>query len=103
MKSRPVIQNAVPPLLENTTVCVGAQVEAAAQGTQLPAQPRVQPSKPWPMLMSIKRAMEELSVGRTTIFAMLATGELERIPIRGRSLVSSSSVRRVAEGDNGER
>jgi excisionase family DNA binding protein len=43
-------------------------------------------------LLSVADACDALGVGRTTIYALLKSGELQRIKIGSRTLVSSYSI-----------
>jgi excisionase family DNA binding protein len=42
--------------------------------------------------ISIKETRKALGLGRTTIYKLLATGQLQRVKIRGRTLVTVSSI-----------
>ncbi len=45
-----------------------------------------------PLCCSVSAAGQRLGVGRTTIYALIATGELASVRIRGRRLVVIESV-----------
>ena len=47
---------------------------------------------------SINNTARMLSVGRTTIYAMLADGRLEAIKLGRRTLVKADSIRRLVDG-----
>ena len=48
------------------------------------------------LLVGVKEASHTLSVGRTKIFGLLTTGELQRVKIGRRTLITKESVERLA-------
>jgi len=48
-----------------------------------------------PMALSINDTAKTLSLGRTTIYAMIADGRLEAIKLGRRTLIKVASVRRL--------
>lgn len=51
-----------------------------------------------PILVSIPDAARLLSVGRSSIYAMLTTGTLESVTLGRRRLIRYESLRALAEG-----
>lgn len=47
---------------------------------------------------SINETARTLSVGRTTVYAMIADGRLEVIKLGRRTLVKTESIRRLVDG-----
>ncbi len=48
------------------------------------------------LLVGVKDACQALSLGRTKIFGLLATGHLQRVKIGRRTLITKESVERLA-------
>ena len=53
-----------------------------------------------PMAVSIKEAAKALSLGRTSIYALIANGRLEVFKIGRRTLVRMDSIRRLVAKQN---
>jgi excisionase family DNA binding protein len=51
------------------------------------------------LVYSINDTAKALSLGRTSIYAMIAEGRLEVVKIGRRTLIKAESVRRIAEGE----
>ena len=51
------------------------------------------------LVFSINDTAKALSLGRTSVYAMIADGRLEVIKIGRRTLIKAESVRRIAEGE----
>lgn len=51
------------------------------------------------LAFSIKEACAASSLGRTTIYAHIASGRLRAIRIGGRTLIPASSLRALIEGE----
>lgn len=47
--------------------------------------------------LSIKETRKALGLGRTTIYKLLAMGQLQRVKVRGRTLVTVSSIERLVD------
>jgi len=52
------------------------------------------------LAISINDAAKALSLGRTTVYAMIADGRLEAFKLGRRRLVKAESVRRLVEGQD---
>jgi len=52
-----------------------------------------------PLALSISDAAKTLSLGRTSIYALIKEGRLETIKIGRRTLIRSTSVRRIMGGE----
>lgn len=50
-----------------------------------------------PFVVSISEAAKALSLGRTSVYAMLADGRLEAIKLGSRRLVKTESIRRLID------
>ncbi len=50
-----------------------------------------------PVLVSIIRASGIIGVGRTTIYVLMADGDLESVKIGSRRLITMQSIRRLAD------
>ena len=53
-----------------------------------------------PLALSINDAARSLSMGRTTIYAMISDGRLESFKIGRRTLVRMESIRRLVDTQN---
>ena len=49
------------------------------------------------MLYSVNETCKQLSIGRTLAYKLIAAGELEVVKIRGRTLITKSSVTKLIE------
>jgi excisionase family DNA binding protein len=49
---------------------------------------------------SINETARLLSIGRTTVYAMLADQRLEAVKVGTRTLVKAESIRRLVDGQN---
>jgi excisionase family DNA binding protein len=47
--------------------------------------------------LSVKETRKALGLGRTTIYKLLAMGQLQRVKIRGRTLVTVQSIELLVE------
>lgn len=47
-------------------------------------------------LLSVAEAGRRLSLGRTTIFELIATGQLKRVKIGRKTLITAKSLKRLA-------
>ncbi len=56
-----------------------------------------QPQKPEPLLASIPETGHQLRVGRTKIYELINSGELETVKIDKRHLVVQDSIKRLVE------
>jgi excisionase family DNA binding protein len=45
-----------------------------------------------PLLQSIERTLHQLGIGRTTLYQLIADGELEQVHIGRRSLITTKSI-----------
>ena len=54
---------------------------------------------PEPLCYSIADACRVTSIGRTKLYALLKTGQLEARRIGGRTLIPAASLRRLIEGE----
>jgi excisionase family DNA binding protein len=52
-----------------------------------------------PLALSINDAAKALSLGRTSIYAMIADGRLEAFKLGRRTLVRVDSLRRIVAGE----
>ncbi len=52
-----------------------------------------------PLAASINETAKTLSLGRTTIYALIREGRLETIKLGRRTLVKMESIRRLLEGE----
>jgi len=50
-----------------------------------------------PLLLSVKQTTAALSVGNTTVYALIKSGELETIKVGTKRLIKYESIKRVAE------
>lgn len=50
-----------------------------------------------PRLLSVKNAMERLNIGRSTVFAELASGRLRSVKVGRRRLVPESAIAEFIE------
>ena len=53
-----------------------------------------------PLLVSIAEAAQALSLGRTSVYELIRTGELETRKMGRRRLVLAASLRRLVEGQD---
>jgi excisionase family DNA binding protein len=51
-----------------------------------------------PLLISVQEAAQTLSVGRTSIYQLIKSGELETMKLGRRRLITIQSLRRLTEG-----
>jgi excisionase family DNA binding protein len=54
---------------------------------------------PEPLAYSIADACRVSSIGRTKLYALIGTGQLEARRIGGRTLIPAASLRRLIEGE----
>lgn len=52
-----------------------------------------------PIVISIKDAAKALSLGRTSIYALINCGRLETIKLGRRTLIKTDSLRRIISDD----
>ena len=52
-----------------------------------------------PLALSVNDAAKALSLGRTSIYAMIADGRLEAFKLGRRTLIRMDSVRRIVTGE----
>ena len=52
-----------------------------------------------PLVLSVNDAAKALSLGRTSIYAMIAAGRLEAFKLGRRTLIKVDSIRRVVSGE----
>lgn len=52
-----------------------------------------------PLAYSIKEASRALSLGRTSIYQLIAAGKLEAIKIGARTLIPAAALHKLLEGD----
>jgi excisionase family DNA binding protein len=52
-----------------------------------------------PLALSINDAAKALSLGRTSIYAMISDGRLEAFKLGRRTLIRVESIRRVVSGE----
>ena len=52
-----------------------------------------------PLALSINDTAKTLSLGRTSIYALIREGRLETIKLGRRTLIKSASVRRIMGGE----
>jgi excisionase family DNA binding protein len=52
-----------------------------------------------PLVVSVTDAAKALSLGRTSIYAMIADGRLEALKLGRRTLIRMESIRRVVSGE----
>ena len=52
-----------------------------------------------PLVLSVNDAAKVLSLGRTSIYAMIADGRLEAFKLGRRTLIRMESVRRIVAGE----
>ena len=50
-----------------------------------------------PIAMSVNSAAQTLGIGRTSIYALLKQGKLDAIKIGRRTLLTTASIRRLAQ------
>ena len=55
-----------------------------------------------PLAFSVKDACQALSIGKTTIFALLKEGRLRAVKIGGRTLIPTDSIRSLLNGESGQ-
>lgn len=53
-----------------------------------------------PLLISVQEAARTLSVGRTSIYQLIKSGELETMKLGRRRLITIQSLRRLTEGQS---
>jgi excisionase family DNA binding protein len=53
-----------------------------------------------PLTLSIKDAARRLSLGRTTIYKLIGEGQLHRVKIGNRTLISMASLRALIDGQS---
>ena len=53
-----------------------------------------------PLLISVQEAAQTLSVGRTSIYQLIKSGELETMKLGRRRLITIQSLRRLTEGQS---
>ncbi len=51
-----------------------------------------------PLLVSIAEATKALSIGRTSVYELIRTGQLETRKMGRRRLITAESLRRLVEG-----
>ncbi len=49
------------------------------------------------VLLSVNETCKQLSIGRTLAYKLMGAGELEVVKIRGRTLITKSSVKKLIE------
>jgi excisionase family DNA binding protein len=52
-----------------------------------------------PLVLSVNDAAKTLSLGRTSIYAMIADGRLEAFKLGRRTLIRMESIRRIVAGE----
>ena len=52
-----------------------------------------------PLALSVNDAAKALSLGRTSIYVMIADGRLEAIKLGRRTLIRMESIRRIVAGE----
>jgi excisionase family DNA binding protein len=52
-----------------------------------------------PLALSVNDAAKALSLGRTSIYAMIADGRLEAFKLGRRTLIRMDSIRRIVAGE----
>jgi excisionase family DNA binding protein len=52
-----------------------------------------------PLALSVNDAAKALSLGRTSIYAMIADGRLEAFKLGRRTLIRMESIRRIVAGE----
>ena len=52
-----------------------------------------------PLAVSVNDAAKALSLGRTSIYAMIADGRLEAFKLGRRTLIRMDSIRRIVAGE----
>lgn len=55
-----------------------------------------------PIAISINGAAKALGVGRSSIYSLLKSGRLESIKIGRRTLLTTASISRLANGERGQ-
>lgn len=53
-----------------------------------------------PLLISVQEAARTLSVGRTSIYQLIKSGELETMKLGRRRLITIQSLRRLTEAES---
>ncbi len=52
-----------------------------------------------PIAVSVNEAARALSLGRTSVYALIKEGRLEVVKLGRRTLVKTASIRRLVEGN----
>lgn len=52
-----------------------------------------------PLVLSINEAAKALGIGRSSVYALIKSGSLDSIKIGTRTLLTTESIRRLAQSD----